>query len=223
MNVVHIETPTHGRVLVQDAADSLSGRLLVVFHGYGQAAEDALNDVLQIPGASSWRIAAVQALHRFYTRGDAKVVGSWMTRQDREHAIADNIAYVDRAIDAALDGSPAAIVYVGFSQGAAMAYRAAVKGRHRATGVIALSGDVPPELKDTDASVWPPVLVGAGDQDPYYTSAKVDLDVTFFKATGIPHNVIRFSGGHEWTDEFRRAAGEWLAKLKFSLSTPRRS
>ena len=41
----------------------------------------------------------MQALHPFYTKTE-RIVASWMTRQDRELAIADNIRYVQAVIDA---------------------------------------------------------------------------------------------------------------------------
>jgi hypothetical protein len=85
--VLSVETSTHGRVLIEDAAGSSSGLTAVAFHGYGQTAEDVLNEVRAIPGAAGWRLASVQALHRFYTRADQRVVASWMTRQDREQAV----------------------------------------------------------------------------------------------------------------------------------------
>ena len=88
--VLHVETPTHGRVLYDDTAGSTAG-LIVVLHGYGQSAADAFADVGLIPGIERWRVVAPQALHRFYTRDQQKVVASWMTREDREKAIADNI------------------------------------------------------------------------------------------------------------------------------------
>src|SRR5947207_3624410 len=97
-----VETITHGRVLVEDAAGPYSGRLLVACHGYAQNAEIMLDDARRIPGVTEgWRLASVQALHRFYARGEQTVVASWMTRQDRELAIADNLAYIDRAVEAA--------------------------------------------------------------------------------------------------------------------------
>ena len=79
-----IATTTHGRVLVEEAADASSSRLIVAFHGYAQRAEDVLDHVRRIPGVSQWRIASVQALGRFYARDQETVVASWMTRQDRE-------------------------------------------------------------------------------------------------------------------------------------------
>ena len=73
-----------------------------------------------------------------------------MTRQDRELAIADNLAYVDGVIDAAsreMAATPARLVLAGFSQGVAMAFRAAAAATtRRVDGVIAVGGDVPPEI-----------------------------------------------------------------------------
>jgi predicted esterase len=222
VRILTIETTTHGRVLIDDAFSGEAG-WVVGFHGYGQNADDTLNDLRRIPGIDRWRIASVQALSRFYTR-DEGVVASWMTRQDRELAIADNLVYVDKAIDA-LDLAPKLraskaprLVLVGFSQGAAMAFRAGFLGRHHPDGVIALGGDVPPEVTTSlprrsseRAKAGPQVLLGAGKNDRWYTAEKVDKDEAFLRASGIDHQIVRFDGGHEWNDEFRRAVGDWLS------------
>src|SRR4051794_3598724 len=96
MDVRLIEARTHGRVVVRSAD---ARRLLIGFHGYAQNAEEHLADLEPIPGVESWTIAAVQGLHRFYRSRSELVVASWMTRQDRETAIADNIDYVRRVVD----------------------------------------------------------------------------------------------------------------------------
>src|SRR5215471_579531 len=103
MRTLAIETPTHGRVLVRDAADAVG--TLVGFHGYGQVAEILLADLERIPTIDRWQLVSVQALHRFYAKDSQAIRASWMTRQDREAAIADNVEYVNRALDAV---SPAA-------------------------------------------------------------------------------------------------------------------
>jgi predicted esterase len=208
-----IPTPTHGRVLIEDPADSFSGRLLVGCHGYGQAADTMLEQLQKIPGSDRWRLVAVQALHRFYTRSNEAVIASWMTRQDRDPAIADNIEYMNRAVAAAGGDEARTIVFLGFSQGASMAARAATRGSHRAQGLILLGGDIPPDVRDDETLRVPPVLIGVGSRDSWYSGARVDADVAFLEARSIPHEVVRFDGGHEFTDEFRRAAGEWLARI----------
>jgi predicted esterase len=217
VRILPIETPTHGRVLIDDEGGDAGW--VVGFHGYGQNADDILNDVRRIPGIDRWRIASVQALNRFYTR-DEGIVASWMTRQDRELVIDDNLAYVDRSVDTILEFYPSPkthaprLIYAGFSQGAAMAYRAAVLGRHHPAGIIALGGDVPPEVTAAGPRAhWPKVLIGAGKNDRWYTADKVDRDAAFLRACGVDHEVVRFDGGHEWNEAFRVAVGKWLQLL----------
>ena len=55
-----------------------------------------------IPDAAAWTLVSIQGLHRFYRGRSEEVVASWMTREDRDLAIADNRAYVA----AALEGVP---------------------------------------------------------------------------------------------------------------------
>ena len=212
MRALLISTPTHGRTLVVDPSSTPASGTLVGFHGYGQSADTMLGELQRIPGADRWRLISVQALHRFYTRNEESVVASWMTRQDREAAIADNIEYVNRAVDAAIgaDGSP--IVYLGFSQGASMAARTATAGKRRAAGLVLLGGDIPPDAKAAPADRIPPVLIGIGARDIWY-QAKVDADLQFLRDRGISPHVVRFDGGHEFTEEFRAAVGDWIARL----------
>ena len=217
MRTLNIETTTHGRVLIEDAAVSSSGRALVGFHGYGQNAEIMLGELRRLPGAQAWRLVSIQALHPFYTRGDQAVVASWMTRQDRETAIADNIEYVNRAVAAAAGEDVPTIVFLGFSQGASMAARAAARARRRAAGLILLGGDIPPDAKDDGEVVLPPTLVGVGDTDTWY-QARVQADLEYLQRRGTAHQIVRFPGGHEFTDEFRAAAGSWLDRI---AATPR--
>src|SRR4029079_11941000 len=144
---IDIETRTHGRILIDDDRSGPELRILAGFHGYGQNAEELLQELRAIPVPNGWTIVSIQGLHRFYRRRTDLTVASWMTRQDRELLIADNIAYVDEALARAAAGRPIArLVLCGFSPGAAMAFRAAARGRHRADVVVALGGDVPPEL-----------------------------------------------------------------------------
>ena len=137
--ITQVAATTHGRVLrrpVRPADGILAG-----FHGYYENAETQLDRLAAIPGTSTWTLVSVQGLHRFYRARTDDVVASWMTRQDRELAIADNIAYVDSALATVVgEPSPEPLVCAGFSQGVAMAFRAAVRGRRRAHGIVAVGG-----------------------------------------------------------------------------------
>src|SRR5262245_37811170 len=144
----NIPVTTHGRYLVESASHGEAIGLLVGFHGYGEPAEAQMKRQLSIPGAQQWLLVSIQGLHRFYNRRSEEVVASWMTRQDRELAIADNLAFVDGVVTSVARELPggAPIVFAGFSQGAAMAYRAACHAARPAAGIITAGGDVPPEL-----------------------------------------------------------------------------
>jgi predicted esterase len=214
MHVVYVPARTHGRVVVRDAPyDGRRSRLLLAFHGYAQRAESMIEMLEPVPGAAGWTIASIQALHPFYGRNN-EVVASWMTREDREAMIAENVDYVDEATVALQRERRAdVIVCVGFSQGASMAWRAAVLGRRRADGVVSLAGDIPPELADAPAENFPIALVAGGTRDEWYTPAKMDADLKLLSEKGAPHGFLRYDGSHEWTDEFRAELGRFLGAL----------
>ena len=220
--IVHtIAATTHGRYLVAPAGGPGPAPLLVGFHGYGEHAERHLAELDRIPGSARWTRVAVQALHRHYSEGARHVVGSWMTRQDRELAIADNIAYVRAVVDEVRAAHPTTgtLVCCGFSQGVAMAYRAAARCGHACHGIIALGADSPPELRGDTAVTWPPILIGRGRTDAWYTPEKLETDLAALRGAGATVESLVFDGGHEWTDEFRAAAGRFLAALALEPRT----
>lgn len=208
-----IATSFHGRYVVRPCRGSAARGLLVGFHGYGQNAAGFLGDIEQISGVDAWHVVSIQALNRFYTKsGD--VVANWMTKEDRELAIADNVAYAAAVLAATRrEFTAPRLAYVGFSQGVAMAFRAAARAGAPCDGVIALGGDVPPELR-ADAGLRPPaVLIGRGTRDEWYTAEKLAADEAWLSRQGTGHRIVTFDGGHEWTETFRRAAAEFLDTL----------
>lgn len=214
MNERLIAATVHGRTLVLPPRIAPPSRWFVGFHGYAQNAEIMLEMMSRVPGADEWLLASVQALHPFYNRAD-QVVANWMTRQDREYAIADNIGYAD-AVMAELArefGAPRALVCTGFSQGVAMAYRAGVRGSRRADAIFAVAGDVPPELLGCEAPQWPRVRIVTGSGDDWYTPAVMVKDVSALEAAGATVKSSVFEGGHEWTNEVNEAAAALLAEV----------
>jgi predicted esterase len=193
--------------------------LLVGFHGYGENAERHLAELGRIPGSEGWLLCAVQALHPFYNQKTGEVVASWMTRLDRERAIADNVRYSAGVVAEVRRelGAGETLVYAGFSQGVAMAYRAAAAGEAvgagASHGLIVVGGDVPPELADRDLAGFPPVLLGRGTGDTWYTDDKLERDLALLAAKGVRVRPLVYQGGHEWTEELRRAAGAFLAEV----------
>src|SRR4029079_9515958 len=117
LEIRNAATTTHGRYLVEIPEHSRA--TLVRFHGYQENAAINFEVMKQIAASRAIGIVSVQALHRFYARGNEVVVASWMTREDREHAITDNLAYVAHVLKAIADefGITRPLIYAGFSQG----------------------------------------------------------------------------------------------------------
>lgn len=218
-----IEAQTHGRYLVDWPDGTARAPLLVGFHGYAEHAERMLEVLQRIRDTRRWGLASVQALNRFYNRAE-ETVGCWMTSQERERQIADNLSYVARVVGAIRSAHAVSdcIVYAGFSQGVAMAYRAAAFVHERAdpspapippaAGLIVLAGDVPPDVAPRAASL-PPVLVGRGTTDEWYTAAKADADLDVLRRAGGQPAVHVFDGGHVWDDSFVARAGAFLDRV----------
>jgi predicted esterase len=135
-----------------------------------------------------------------------------MTSQDRELEIDDNTDYVwsvVRAVEREYE-TTRPIVFAGFSQGVAMAYRAAAAGA--CDGLVVLAGDVPPDVAPRAAAL-PPVLLGRGTSDEWYTAAKAEADCRVLRHAGVTVNEFVFDGGHSWDARFAVAARAFLGKL----------
>src|SRR5262245_17886284 len=212
-----IEVRTHGRYLVRTPQAPGPWPVLVGFHGYGENAARHLTKLESIEGAQSWLVVAVQGLHRFYTERGDKVVASWMTREDRELAIVDNIAYASQVVDAVRAEFPTSptLVSFGFSQGTAMAFR--VAARLRSTLLIVAGGDVPPDVSAGTPQTLPPVIYGRGRHDDLYSAESHAKDIATLHRLGVTVESVTFEGGHELAPEFLAIAGRALA----GLSDPR--
>jgi predicted esterase len=213
VDVHSVPTLTHGRVLVRQPRAAASRGLLVGFHGYMENASSQMTRLTELPDSERWTLASIQGLHRFYRGRSEEVVASWMTREDRDTAIADNLAYVAMALDTIPHDPAARIVYTGFSQGVAMAFRAAVRGEGRVHAVIAVGGDVPPELLHDSSSAFPRVLLARGQRDEWYTQEKFDADVSALTASGEAVKALAYDGAHEWNTAVSTAVGEYLSSL----------
>jgi len=206
-----IDARTHGRYLVRAPRAGAACPVLVGFHGYAETAADHMQALQTIPGHEDWLLVSIQALHPFYTRKE-RVVASWMTRDDRELAIADNVDYVGRVLRRvkADYSTTDTLVFSGFSQGGAMAYRAAAN--YRASALIVLAADVPPDVVEHRVVPLPAVLLGRGTKDEWYSETREAADRAALERIGVHVESCVFEGGHEWTDPFRHAAASLLRR-----------
>lgn len=216
MREVNIPVTTHGRLLI-DEGESAGGRLqlLVGCHGYAQSADEMMEMLRGIPVSADWTRLSIQGLHRFYRGRSRTTVASWMTRQDRELLIADNVAYTDAAMALAANGRTVErLAFCGFSQGVALAFRAGLLGAWKADAVLALGGGVPPELLADPATRFPRVLLARGVRDEWYTDATLREDEAGLRDRGAGVDTLTFDGAHEWHADFANSAAVMLRELQ---------
>ena len=213
-----IAVRTHGRYLIDARPGAVA--TLVGFHGYQENAAIHLDVLRRIAVGRSLNLVSIQALNRFYNRANTVVAG-WMTSEDRELAIADNLAYVEAVLGelAGETGITRPLVYVGFSQGVAMAYRAAAFVQRPCDGVIALAGDVPPDVVPVAAGL-PVVLLGRGTEDAWYSEEKMSADVATLRGAGVAVAEHVFAGGHVWEETFVTRAGAFLDERIAAATAP---
>ncbi len=210
---------THGRYLVHRGDAGEGAPLLVGFHGYGENAERHMEKLRQIEGAGEWLLCAIGALHPFYNTKTGEVIDCWMTSRGREQAIVDNVSYASRAVaEVRRRYRPSSrLVFAGFSQGVAMAYRATAASGFHCHGLISLAGDVPPDVASNGGlppGGLPPVLLGRGTGDTLYTEEKMDADLDVLGKLDADVETCVFEGGHVWTPDFYARAGDFLRRVR---------
>ena len=85
--------------------------------------------------------------------------------------------------------------------------------RDRASAVIAIGGDVPPELLADRSARFPSVLIGRADKDEWLTQDRYDADIAALTARGVPVVPLAYEGTHEWTAAVSSAIGDFIAAL----------
>ena len=211
MHTRTISARTHGRYLVDMPEHARA--TLVGFHGYKENAAITMDVLRRIAADRPLGLISIQGLHRFYSRG-SEVVASWMTKEDREHAIADNVEYVSAVLTAIAEDSGVTrpLIYLGFSQGVAMAYRAAALAQRPCDGIVALAADLPPDVAPL-ANTLPRILIGRGTEEEWYTADKCARDLDVLRAAGVTVVEHVFEGGHLWTPDFIDTARAFIDEL----------
>ena len=130
--------------------------LWIVLHGYSQLAASFIDqfDVLSRDGSM---IVAPEGLSRFYIKGYfGKVGATWMTREDREHDILDNMKYLDAMLDDVfqrLDGTPERVTVLGYSQGGSTAARWASVTTQAIHNLVLWCSDFPRDISGPSLAV----------------------------------------------------------------------
>lgn len=187
------------RVLVE--GDLASAReVWFVLHGYAQAAHEMLSACASLADEQR-ALVAPEALSRFYRRGSSGPIGaSWMTRELRDEEVRDYVRYLDQvAAWVARSTETPVRVALGFSQGAATAWRWASLGQTNFDAVIGWGGGFPPDLELANARerlARAQLLTVRGREDSYHTAEWLERDVAKAAEQALTLHVLEFDGGH---------------------------
>lgn len=200
MTLHEITTRRSGRYAASGPVTPDTREVWFACHGYGQLAEPFLGFLApaMVPGRV---VIAPEALSRFYLdSGTGRVGASWMTREARSREIDDYVAFLDAVRDAVLGGhTPAVTLILGFSQGAATAFRWAVRTSTPPSKLVLWAGGVPPDEDDDTvraALAETAIILVTGEADQYATPAAVREDAERLTGLGLNVRVELFDGGH---------------------------
>ena len=212
--VNHVErftTRRTGRCAVRGPADPATAReLWIVLHGYGQLAREFIDGVSAADDGTRL-IVAPEALSRFYSSqaplahfsSAADPVGaSWMTRDDREDEIVDQIFWLGQVLETyrARVAPNTPVTVLGFSQGAAAAVRWVDSGGVTPAHLI-VWGALPDASLPTNSVVWTTrCTLVVGNRDQFLPEAKVEAERARLDQAGVPYTFVSFVGGHRLDD-----------------------
>jgi predicted esterase len=208
----HLVVQRTARYFMLGRATGETTDVWVVCHGYGQLAASFLASFEPIASPSRL-VVAPEALSRFYLDRerraedpDPRVGATWMTREDRDHEIADHVTYLDALAEhvrGPLASNRVRLCALGFSQGVATVARWVARGRVRVDELILWAGAFPP---DVDLAAFRDRLAGArvavvvGERDSLAPWAAADAQLERFIAAGIDARRLSFEGGHRLDD-----------------------
>ena len=171
----------------------------IVVHGYGQLARYFLNSFTDL--AVDRSIIAPEGLNRFYTdEAHQRVGATWMTREDREHEIADHVAYLDALhTSIVLEVGDLPLGVLGFSQGVATVARWITMGHVRPHRLVLWGGSLPPELTKqqlANALASTQVDLVHGKHDELVPASILRNNEACLQRSGIAVRCHEFPGGH---------------------------
>jgi predicted esterase len=172
--------------------------IIYILHGYGQLSRYFIRRFSFL--SEDFFVVAPEGMHRFYLNGNSGRVGaSWMTKEDREYDIKDNLHYLNclsKEIERDVDFEKRIIL--GFSQGGATAARWYYEDPSKTDHLILWATVFPPDLdkdQETNESSDKKNYFVLGKMDEFYNSDDQMQIINFYKQKGF--RTLTFNGKHD--------------------------
>jgi predicted esterase len=207
----HIAVRRTARYYTLGTATRETHELWIVCHGYGQLALPFLTSMAKVASPDRL-IVAPEGLSRFYLDRTSmtndpppRVGASWMTREDRDLEIADQIEYLESLLGELRNTVPGDVRLrlLGFSQGVATVCRWIARGAVRPAELILWAGSFPPDIDLMEfgqriRGTAVTMVFGSRDQLTPITAAESQRER--LTGAGIEVALIAFDGGHRLDD-----------------------
>lgn len=174
----------------------------VVFHGYGQLAEYFIRKFNPYFSSNRLILAPEGTNYGYLQNFQGRVGANWMTKHERETAIANNHRFLDTLLASILENyqKPPQINVLGFSQGAATATRWASRWTEKVEHLILWAGGFAHDMQFEEAKEKfsdTKFTIVLGNQDSLIQSESVEKQKELMNMLGKTPKIIRFEGGHE--------------------------
>lgn len=177
-------------------------KVWIVFHGYGMQSTYFIRKFEGLDDGATL-VLAPEGLSRFYLSGTYGRVGaSWMTKEDREDDIEDNMNYIDQIYDHVLEeaGEEVELTILGFSQGSPTACRWLVHRKPENARLMVWGSDVPKDVLTKENRNYLNRLntrMFIGDNDPYISADRLEQFREVLNEFELNYELIVYNGEHK--------------------------
>lgn len=192
-------TPRTARYFSRETGPEKAQNLWIFFHGYGQSAYHFMLHFKDFNPENSL-IIAPEGLSKFYLKGlDGRVGASWMTKENRENEIADQLQFVDQLLTKIDPNGELKINLFGFSQGAAVACRWYQYSSRKVENLVIWGAGLPIETDAKMALKYEGcnTTFVLGNEDEFIKEERLKQFYQSLEEHRFRHNVIHYKGAHK--------------------------
>jgi len=193
------QTSRTARYFSRQTDPELVENVWILFHGYGQSAYHFLLHFEDFNPEKSL-ILAPEGLSKFYLKGfDGRVGASWMTKENREMEIQDQLHLVDNLLAQIDPKGTIKLNLLGFSQGAAVACRWYQYTSKKVENLILWGAGLPIETDAKMAQKYNEcsTTLVLGTDDEFIKQERLVQYYQTLADLQFRHNVITYKGGHK--------------------------
>lgn len=176
-------------------------KLWIALHGHGQQSKYFSKKLEPLLDGDTLVIVP-EGLNRYYLQGyNGRVGATWMTSDDRQKDIEDNIEYLEGLLVHTLENFPSIVEIntYAFSQGIATACRWYAHSKFDCSKLIFWAGSLANDLNYSafaDKFNKSKISYVFGDNDEFFDETKIIMNESLLISASIEYQLVSFEGKH---------------------------